>query len=192
MKNYIELITEMKNKGEGLMSEGQYLAVGKTLDSLAPCNFLVFGLGHDAYIWEKINHKGRTTFLEDDKEWSDDFKDSGLEVYNVEYTTRVQDYGRIGFDEEKLKMDLPSEIRDSEWDVIFVDGPLGHNPPRPYKGPGRMQSMYAAYNLLKVGGICICDDMGRLVEKKYSSHYFGSENLYNLTEGKVGFYRKAD
>ena len=63
MKNYIELITEMKNKGEGLMSEGQYLAVGKTLDSLAPCNFLVFGLGHDAYICEKINHKGRKTFL---------------------------------------------------------------------------------------------------------------------------------
>ena len=54
-----------------------------------------------------------------------------------------------------------------------------------------MQSMYAAYNLLKVGGICICDDMGRLVERKYSSHYFGKENLYNLVESKVGFYKKV-
>ena len=42
-------------------------------------------------------------------------------------------------------MELPNDVTGVEWDVIFVDGPLGHNPPRPYKGPGRMKSIYAAH-----------------------------------------------
>ena len=87
-------------------------------------------------------------------------------------------------------MKLPDSIRETRWDIIMVDGPLGHNPPRPYKGPGRMQSIFEASRLLKPGGICIVDDMGRLIERTYSLEYFGKNNIFHLIENKLGFFKK--
>ena len=165
--------------------------VAEVINTLAPCNLLVFGLGEDSYLWQDINQGGRTVFLEDDQDWSAKFSESDLEIYNVVYNTKVEDHEKIGFDEELLKLDLPETIRNTEWDIIFVDGPLSHNPPRPYKGPGRMSSMYEASRLLKKSGILIADDLGRLVESKYAVHYFGQENLWKVIENKVGFFKKA-
>lgn len=192
MIDYINLIREMKSFGHGLMSENQYIYAGQQLDKVAPCNFLVFGLGHDAYVWSQINKGGRTVFLEDDKEWISKFEGSDLEIYPVDYNTKVENHEKIGFDPKKLKMDLPDNVASEIWDIIFVDGPLGHNPPRQYKGPGRMKSIYAAYNLLKEGGICIVDDMGRQVESKYAFHFFGNNNLLfgRLIENKIGIFKK--
>jgi len=190
MERHIELINKLKKEGKGLMSTEQYLKVGQTLELFSPCNFLVFGLGHDAYVWDEINENGRTAFLEDDSDWITKFDDSALEIYEVNYSTRVEQHEEIGFNIDRLKMELPESITNTSWDIIFVDGPLGHNPPRPYKGPGRMQSIYTAHRLLKDDGICIIDDMGRLVERKYSTHFFGKENLFDLVQDKVGIFKK--
>lgn len=187
---YAKIIKDMKRAGKGLMSEVQYMRVAKRLSQLSPCNFLVFGLGEDALAWKEINEGGRTAFLEDDRDWIGQFSDKDLEIYPVEYNTRAQDHHMIGFESDKLEMELPEEILDTKWDIIFVDGPLGHNPPRPYKGPGRMKSIHAAYNLLKDGGTCVVDDMGREIERKYSFHYFDVSGLCELVEGKVGIFKK--
>ena len=32
----------------------------RVLDKKSPCNFLVFGLGHDSPMWASLNHGGRT------------------------------------------------------------------------------------------------------------------------------------
>ena len=96
--NYVGLIEEMKKSGKGLMSIGQYMSVGAVLDSVKPCNFLVFGLGEDASVWKEINKGGRTVFLEDDKEWIGKFIGKDLEIYPVEYNTRSEDYMKIGFE----------------------------------------------------------------------------------------------
>jgi len=188
--NFVELIEDMKDAGKGLMSRKQYMAVGQILDKLSPCNFLVFGLGEDALVWKEINNGGRTVFFEDDKEWISKFDNETLEIYPVEYNTKAKNYMKIGFDSKRLEMDLPKEIADIKWDIVFVDGPLGHNPPRPFKGPGRMQSIYTAYSLLKENGICIIDDMGREIESLYANHFFGPNNLYALIEDKIGFFKK--
>jgi glucuronoxylan 4-O-methyltransferase len=188
--NFKNLIVDLKSSGKGLMSEAQYMNVGYVVDILSPCNFLIFGLGEDASVWSKINQGGRTVFLEDDKAWIEKFEDRGLEIYDVHYDSQSQNHELFGFDETKLKMDLPKEVANTKWDVVFVDGPLGHNPPRPFKGPGRMKSIYAAYTLLKENGICVVDDLGRLIEKKYSFHFFGEHNLYNVIEDKVGIFKK--
>ena len=190
MNKHIKLIEDLKSQGKGLMSIGQYMKVGYILELYSPCNFLVFGLGEDAYIWEKLNTNGRTCFLEDDSEWIKMFNSSKLEIHEVNYNTKAEQHKEIGFDQEKLQMKLPSSITNTTWDIIFVDGPLGHNPPRPYKGPGRMQSIFTAYNLLKKEGICIVDDMGRLIERTYADHFFGMDNLFDLVENKVGMYKK--
>ena len=185
-----QLILEFKSSGKGLMSQPQYLSAAREINTAQPCNLLIFGLGQDAELWKQINKNGRTVFIEDDKDWIEKFLDRGLEIHNVTYNTKAQDHLDIKFEPSRLNLELPATIKNTSWDVIFVDGPLGHNPPRPYKGPGRMKSIYTAYSLLKNGGTCIIDDMGRLIESTYAFHFFGKENLFNLVENKLGFFKK--
>lgn len=63
----------------------------KVLQKKAPCNFLVFGLGHDSLMWTALNHGGRTIFLEEDKSWIEQIKKKlpALESYHVVYDSKV-------------------------------------------------------------------------------------------------------
>lgn len=189
--NFVKELKEMKSKGKGLMSEEQYMNIGYVMSAVTPCNVLVFGLGEDSYLWKNLNEGGKTIFLEDDSSWIDKFKNTGLEIVDIKYSTFVGDHEEINFNSKLLNIELPDSIEKIKWDMIIVDAPLGHGPPgRPYKGPGRMQSIYKAYQLLKAGGICVVDDMKRLVEQKYSLHYFGQDNIINVIEDKVVIFKK--
>tara|TARA_R110000824_G_scaffold198336_1_gene382314 strand:+ start:303 stop:875 length:573 start_codon:yes stop_codon:yes gene_type:complete len=184
--NYKELVTQF---GKGLMSRVQYEEIAKELEPICPCNVLVFGLGKDSYLWQNLNKGGLTVFLEDDNDWASKFSETDLNIYIIQYKTKVEEHDLVRFDEEKIKIDLPAEVTSVVWDFIIVDAPLGHQPPRPYKGPGRMSSIFSAYSLIKDNGIVVIDDFGRDVEKIYSKHYFGEENLFKVVEKKVAFFK---
>ena len=147
--DYGKFINIMKKQKKGLMSKKQYLTIAKKLSQSSPCNLLVFGLGEDSYLWNEINKNGTTIFLEDSKEWIASINDGTLDVEHVIYQTSVENQKEIGFIAEKLEMSLPSRVLDLTYDFIIVDAPLGHQPPRPFKGPGRMSSIYMAFKLLK-------------------------------------------
>ena len=53
----------------GLMSQAQYLKIIEILLQKAPCKLLVFGLGNDSYLWNKINKDGTSYFIEDNQDW---------------------------------------------------------------------------------------------------------------------------
>ena len=188
--DYINYIKNMKKQKKGLMSKKQYLTISKILTDLSPCNLLVFGLGEDSYLWKKINNMGKTIFLEDSREWIDTINDGTLNVEHVVYQTSVENHKEVGFNSEKLEISITNNVLDLKYDFIIVDAPLGHQPPRPFKGPGRMSSIYMAYKLLKKGGIVVIDDMNRPVENEYANHYFGKDNLIDLIENKIGIFQK--
>jgi len=190
--DYYRFIKKMKKENKGLMSKNQYLKIAKKLNEKSPCNLLVFGLGEDSYLWNKINNEGKTIFLEDSKEWIASVNDGTLDVVHVVYQTSVENQKEIGFIPEKLELPIPHRVSDLTYDFIIVDAPLGHQPPRPFKGPGRMSSIYMAFKLLKKGGIVVIDDMGRPIEKKYAFHYFKEENLIDFIENKVGIFQNLD
>ena len=87
-------------------------------------------------------------------------------------------------------MPLSDEVLNYKYDFIIVDAPLGHQPPRPLKGPGRMSSIFMASKLIKKNGIAVIDDMGRPIERQYAFHFFGQENLIKFIENKVGIFKK--
>jgi len=193
--DFIESVNKMKAAGKGLMTHNQYYTIGYTLKVKSPCNLIVFGLGEESLLWHKLNEGGNTVFLEDDIEWTNKIKNQNpeLNIVQVEYSTLAKDHESIGFDKEKLLLNLPKEISDNSWDFAIVDAPLGHGPPgRPYKGPGRMQSIYTAKKLLKDNGICVVDDFGRSIEQKYGLHYFGEKNIINFVENKVAIFKNTN
>src|SRR5262245_28098690 len=44
-------------------------AIWHAISKFPRCRLLVFGLGHDAPMWQRINHNGLTLFIEDQKDW---------------------------------------------------------------------------------------------------------------------------
>ncbi|CAA3012299.1 glucuronoxylan 4-O-methyltransferase 3-like [Olea europaea subsp. europaea] len=174
----------------------------RVLEKKSPCNFLVFGLGHDSLMWTALNHGGRTVFLEEDKSWIEQIKKQlpTLESYHVTYDTKVtqaDELMEIGMREEckvvedprfsKCKLalkGLPSEIYDIEWDLIMVDAPTGY-----FDGaPGRMSAIYTAGLMARNKEMGETDvfvhDVDRVVEDKFSKSFL-CEGYLQEQEGRI-------
>ncbi|KAK8691836.1 hypothetical protein V6N13_075331 [Hibiscus sabdariffa] len=162
----------------------------RVLEKKAPCNFLVFGLGHDSLMWEALNHGGRTVFLEEDKAWIEQMKHKfpALESYHVEYSTKVHRSDALletGLNKESCKVvsdprnskcelahkGFPGEIYDVEWDLIMVDAPTGFHD----EAPGRMNAIYTAglmaRNREEGETDVFVHDVNRAVEDKFSKAF---------------------
>ncbi|EYU22748.1 hypothetical protein ABFS82_03G120400 [Erythranthe guttata] len=158
----------------------------KILEKKSPCNFLVFGLGHDSLMWTSLNHGGRTVFLEEDKSWIQQInaRIPSLESYHVNYDTKVTQADELleisereecrtvsdpRFSKCQLALKgLPSEIYDIDWDLIMVDAPTGY-----FDGaPGRMSAIYTAGLMARNRENGETDvfvhDVDRVVEDKFS------------------------
>ena len=171
------------------MSFRQYWHIAREIELISPANIIVFGLGFDSLLWNKLNKNGKTIFIEDDKDWIEKFKYKNLKINKVSYETEIKRYREYGIDNEFLLLKLSKEIFQTKWDIIIVDGPLGHQPPRKWAGPGRMSSLYTAKKLSRFAKYIIVDDFTRKIEKKYSLHYFGKQNLYKIIEKKLAFFK---
>ena len=168
------------------------------------CNLLIFGLGFDSVFWHDANKLGSTVFLEDNRQWIDTVRKNSphLTVYRVDYTTRVAEGSKYvdAGTWEGLRLKLPRQIEELEWDIILIDGPAGDCP----DCPGRFQSIYTAATLRRPhypdspAPLTIIDDCDRQVEKQYSDIFFGRTAFIgvilrpdspNVKKNKQCFYR---
>jgi len=150
------------------------------------CRFLVFGLGNDSHFWAAVNRGGRTLFLEDHLDWIRQVtsRHPHLETLKVQYTTRITQWKELLERPEQLTMELPPEVRESEWDVVLVDAPAGWND----MAPGRMQSIAISRSLAAPGGDVFVHDCDREVEQTYSDRFLPEKGLLS-TVGKLRHYR---
>jgi len=149
----------------------------------APVNFMVFGMGNDSIFWSSLNRRGRTVFIEDQAEWFNRVKQENpsLEAYLVDYGTKLEEGMRLIDHPERLAMDLPPDIRRTEWNVILVDGPAGYEDGT----PGRMKSIYEASRLIRPGGSIFVHDQERAVESAYSDRYLLRRNVVAEVKGRA-------
>lgn len=165
------------------------------LEKKSPCNFLVFGLGHDSLMWASLNHNGRTVFLEENKFWIDQIQAQipSVEAYHVVYDTKVTQANElleIGLKEEcravrdprfsKCQLalkGLPDMVYETEWDLITVDAPTGYHD----EAPGRMTAIYTVglmARLRKDGETdVLVHDVDRVVEDKFSKAFLCEMHL---------------
>lgn len=158
---------EKSNHGQMTADEYRYIA-----SFLGDKNFLVFGTGHDTPMWRYANRNGKTLFLENIGKW---IKTEDTDVIKVTYTTKraqhkelLQEYHNGVFD--NLTMELPDIVKNTKWDCIFVDSPVGTTD----KKPGRMQSIFSASMLSSNNTDVFIHDVDRVVEDIYSKEMFST------------------
>lgn len=174
----------------------------KILERKSPCNFLVFGLGHDSLMWSALNHDGRTVFLEEDEAWIEQIRRRFpmLESYHVSYDSKVnqaENLMEVGKGPECTAVSdprysmcqlalkgLPSEIYDTKWDLIMVDAPTGYYE----EAPGRMTAIYTAGMMARNRDQGETDvfvhDVNRVVEDKFSKEFL-CEGYMKEQEGRL-------
>uniref|UniRef100_A0A7C9DRR3 Glucuronoxylan 4-O-methyltransferase n=1 Tax=Opuntia streptacantha TaxID=393608 RepID=A0A7C9DRR3_OPUST len=163
------------------------------LKSLSPCNFLVFGLGHDSIMWAALNPNGPTLFLEEDPKWVKAVlsKAPFLNAKTVSYRTQLKEADELlksykaepdchpsrtflkGNGKCRLALEnLPEEVYAKEWDVIMIDAPKGYFP----KAPGRMAAIFSAAVMARARtrmGVThvFLHDVDRTVEKQFAEEF---------------------
>ncbi|WMV54481.1 hypothetical protein MTR67_047866 [Solanum verrucosum] len=175
----------------------------RVLEKKSPCNFLVFGLGHDSLMWTALNHGGRTVFLEEDKSWIEQIQSQlpNLESYHVIYDTRItqaDELMEIGMSNEDCKKvtdprfskcqlalkGLPQQVLEIDWDLIMVDAPTGWHD----GAPGRMSAIYTAgliaRNKLDGETDVFVHDVDRIVEDQFSKAFLCESYLVEQ-EGRI-------
>jgi len=140
-------IIELERRNPFQMNRAQYTRIAWTIQQCQqPCNVLIWGLGNDSPLWNSINVKGRTLFLEDNQEWIDlvTGKSPELQARFVRFPVgaRLPQAAQIYNDVRALQsasdfegarqllattlpQGLTSEDLDTHWDIIVVDAPPG-------------------------------------------------------------------
>ncbi|GLJ27250.1 hypothetical protein SUGI_0534660 [Cryptomeria japonica] len=180
------------------MSQEEIGEIAHSVLKKRPCNLLVFGLGHESFLWRILNYGGRTVFLDESEMWVNGLEEKHpeMEVYEVQYTTKVSESEQLlALAKEQIKtdcrpvqnllfsdcklglIDLPNDLYKVSWDVILIDGPRGYFP----GAPGRMSAIFTASVLgrskkeFKATDIFV-HDFNRQVEKVYSNEFLCREN----------------
>ncbi|KAB1200498.1 Glucuronoxylan 4-O-methyltransferase 1 [Morella rubra] len=161
----------------------------RILEKKSPCNFLVFGLGHDSFMWTALNYGGRTVFIEEDEAWIQQIRRRFpmLESYHVTYDSKVNQANHLmevgkgpectALGDPRYSMcqlalkGLPSEVYETKWDLIMVDAPTGYYE----EAPGRMTAIYTAGMMARnrVDGETdvFVHDVNREVEDRFSKAF---------------------
>ncbi|KAK4271052.1 hypothetical protein QN277_019801 [Acacia crassicarpa] len=174
----------------------------RVLEKRSPCNFLVFGLGYDSLMWSSLNYGGRTVFLEEDEVWIQKIKHRFpmLESYHVTYESKVNEADKLMevgrgrecrevWDPRESKCQLalkgfPSEVYETNWDLIMVDAPTGYHD----NAPGRMTAIYTAGLMARSRDSgethVFVHDVNREVEDKFSKAFL-CESYMRKQEGRL-------
>ncbi|GAV63287.1 Polysacc_synt_4 domain-containing protein [Cephalotus follicularis] len=178
----------------------------KVLEKKSPCNFLVFGLGHDSLMWSTLNYGGRTIFLEEDQNWIEQIRRQFpmLESYHVAYDSKVNQADNLMYvgqgpectavGDPQYSMcqlalkGLPSEVYDIKWDLIMVDAPTGYYE----EAPGRMTAIYTAGMMARNQEDGETDvfvhDVNRVVEDKFSMTFL-CQGYMKKQEGRLRHFK---
>lgn len=130
------------------------------------CNMLVYGCGYDTPFWAKMNRHGNTVFVEHNRKWARKarglFPDLSIIHFAYEGVTVEDSLTEAGM-ERAGAMPMPPFATAYPWDIIFIDGPPGHNE----ASPGRLLPILWASRTQTARTHVFVDDYNRDLERIY-------------------------
>ncbi len=187
-----EYIEALVAKNPDQMKAVEYKVIAEMIASKAPCHVLVFGVGNDSELWYLANRGGTTLFVEDRQEWIDhvrrQFSQHSLQIYRHDYTTRLREVSNLLWPGKEVTS-VPGPIRGAVWDVIVVDGPMGHRK----DDPGRVQPIAWAGRLARTSPRPVdifVHDIHRPTESLACSRFLGASRQLGRVE-HLGRFRFA-
>lgn len=162
--------------------------IANTVRGRAPgCRLLVFGLGRDAAMWQRLNADGCTVFVEDNDFWARHVlaRHPDFQVLRVSYAGRtVAD--SLPLNDESMqalaRFPLPPELEGTEWDVIVVDAPFGYND----GCPGRSVPLHWTRQLMSPSTHVFVDDYERPLERAYADAMIAPRCAHSLVVRRPG------
>lgn len=178
----LNTIQNLVRENPGQLSVEEYLEVASVVLKRKPCNFLIFGLGKDSMLWHNLNHEGITVFIEDNQDWFRQIKNCNPQIKAIftQYNTKSKNAHLLLDKPEQLYMPFPSSVTETNWDIIFVDGPNGQHD----DAPGRRKSIYMASKLISKNNktYVMVHDCNREVERHYCDRFLLHKNLIHSKE----------
>ena len=148
------------------MTPEQYAHLAASINARSPCPLLVFGSGLDSPLWNEINARGQTVFLEDQPDWQQAIESRGLNVINVGYESQIN----VWLDNVTPPRGFTQQLMDTVWKIVVVDAPLGVG-----TAYGREQSIYTAALIRKRhNALVYVHDYERPWEKACCDKYLGN------------------
>lgn len=151
------------------------------------CRLLVFGLGRDAGMWQRLNADGCTVFVEDNDHWARHAlqRQPDLQVLRVSYAGRtVADSLPVQSNtpEVMAAWPLPPELERTDWDVIVVDAPFGFED----SSPGRSIPLHWTRQLMGPHTHVFVDDYERPVERACTDAWIAPRCAHTLVVRRPG------
>lgn len=151
------------------------------------CRLLVFGLGRDAGMWQRLNADGCTLFVEDNDHWAHHAlqRHPDLQVLRVSYAGRTV-AGSLPLDDAARQAlaawPLPPELERTDWDVIVVDAPFGYDA----DCPGRSIPLHWTRQLMGPHTHVFIDDYERHLERTYCDALIAPHCAHTLVVRRPG------
>lgn len=162
--------------------------IANTVRGRAPgCRLLVFGLGRDAAMWQRLNADGYTMFVEDNDFWARHVleRHPDFQVLRVSYAGHTVAES-LPIDDESTRalarFPLPAELEATDWDVIVVDAPFGFND----GCPGRSVPLHWTRQLMSPSTHVFVDDYERPLERAYADAFIAPRCAHSLVVRRPG------
>jgi hypothetical protein len=150
------------------ISPSQIEVIASTVLARGPdCRLLVFGVGHDTPVWQRLNLGGTTLFVESSIAFIADAvrRTPGADVLQFDFGPHSTVFGSMGLTLAEIDaVPLPGRLAERKWDVILVDGPAGYH----MTDPGRAIPIRWASRLMTRRTHVFVDDYNRPVERHFA------------------------
>jgi glucuronoxylan 4-O-methyltransferase len=144
----------------------QIEVIASCLIARRPAQMLVFGLGRDSVMWQRLNEGGETLFVEHDPRYVAAAAASipAGRIVAFDFAAHTTVFGSFALDLAALgRVAMPAPLA-RDWDVILVDGPTGFH----MEDPGRALPLYWASRLMQRHTHIFVDDYQRALERHFA------------------------
>jgi glucuronoxylan 4-O-methyltransferase len=158
------------------LSPAQIEVIASVVRARAPgARLLVFGLGHDTPLWQRVNRDGETLFVEHDPAFiaTAEARPDAPRIVPFDFGAHASVFGAFSMTLTALdRIAVPGPISEGHWDVILIDGPTGHK----LADPGRLLPIHWASRLMRRETHVFLDDYHRALERHFGDLMLRADN----------------